>query len=445
MLIYYLWKVRGNNMYTALCYFFIYLSEALILAQYTSKVFILKRKSLHRYILLTILYFFLYLISFMHLPILNAGSFFIINFLYINFSTEAKLSSILFHTSITAVFSNIGESLVLAVFSRVAPNIYTHIKALFIAAFISKLLYFLALYFISRKFSSSKKQDHVSFFENVFLCLVPILSTYIMINFALLCISYEIPAPYNYMIILSTFFILLINILIFGLYEHIKQKNTEIAELKLQSQRDADSVEYYKMLVQQDEKQKVLIHDIKKHLNAIAALNEQQDSTKIAAYLEHVLGSSELQHSVRVCENDLLNALLCRYQKLCLTEKITLHLDIRSKCIDFVNYDDLSVLFGNLMDNAVESAEKMVNPFINLNVFKKDNTSMTFITLINSCRVNPIDKNGNLLPTKKSNPQFHGFGIRSIQNIVNKYKGQMTVYFDAPTKTFHTIIMLQNN
>ena len=73
------------------------------------------------------------------------------------------------------------------------------------------------------------------------------------------------------MISISMLFILLINILIFGLFEHIKQKNSEIAELTFQNQRDADSVEYYKALVSQDEKQKVLIHDIKKHLNAIAS------------------------------------------------------------------------------------------------------------------------------------------------------------------------------
>lgn len=256
--------------------------------------------------------------------------------------------------------------------------------------------------------------------------------------------NYEIKSPLNYLLILSSFFMLLINILIFGLFEHIKQKNSEIAELTLQNQRDADSVEYYKALVSQDDKQKVLIHDIKKHLNAIASLNEQHDSEKIAAYLTHVLGSSELKHSVRVCDNDLLNALLCRYQKICLTKKIALHIDIRSKCIDFVTYDDLSVLFGNLMNNAVESAEKTVNPFIELNVFHKENNNMTIITLIDSCRVNPIDKNGNLLPTKKPNPQFHGFGMRSIENIVKKYNGEMTFYFDDPTKTFHTIIMLRH-
>ena len=96
------------------------------------------------------------------------------------------------------------------------------------------------------------------------------------------------------------------------------------------------------------------------------------------------------------------------------------------------------------MDNAVESAEKTVNPFIELNVFQKEKNNMTIITLIDYCRVNPIDKKGNLLPTKKQNPQFHGFGMRSIENIVKKNNGEMTFYFDDPTKTFHTIIMLRH-
>lgn len=434
-------------MYTALCYLCLFFSEALILALYTSNVFVLNKMSSYRYIVLSLLYFFLYLISFLQLPIVNAICFFIANFLYIKFSTEEKSSSVLFHTSITFAFANIGEILVLSCFSHFAHNLYANfsdIKTLFLLSFLSKLLYFLGLYFISHKISSSKDQTNVSLFENIFLCFVPLLSSYIIVNFIVLCISVEIPAPYNYMIILSTFFILLINILIFGLYEHIKKKNTEIAELKLQSQRDADSAEYYRMLVQQDEKQKILIHDIKKHLNAIESLNKQGNSEKIASYLEHVLGSSELQYSVRVCDNDLLNALLCRYQKICLTEQIVLNLDIRSKCIDFVNYDDISILFGNLMDNAVESAQKTVNPFIELNVFQKEKTNMTVITLIDSCRINPIDKDGNLLPTKKPNPQFHGFGMRSIQNIVKKYNGEMTFYYDDSSKAFHMIIMLRH-
>ncbi|MEE1034102.1 MAG: GHKL domain-containing protein, partial [Agathobacter sp.] len=36
---------------------------------------------------------------------------------------------------------------------------------------------------------------------------------------------------------------------------------------------------------------------------------------------------------------------------------------------------------------------------------------------------------------KKPNPQFHGFGVKSIANVVKRYDGEMTFYYDDPSKT----------
>lgn len=434
-------------MSAAVCYFLVYFAEALILLQYSSNVFEYKISSIKRYILLTVLFIPIYFISFAHIGLLNTALFFVATFVFLKISTMENSATLFFHSAIMIVIMTLCELASMGIFSKFSYHFYSKMNdtvLLYSVSFLSKLLYFVIIYFISHKLSSTRSNIRFSIYEITTLAIIPVISVFVIYTMIYFLMNYKIKSPLNYLLILSSFFMLLINILIFGLFEHIKQKNSEIAELTLQNQRDADSVEYYKAIVSQDEKQKVLIHDIKKHLNAIASLNEQHDSEKIAAYLTHVLGSSELKHSVRVCDNDLLNALLCRYQKICLTQNIALHIDIRSKCIDFVTYDDLSVLFGNLMDNAVESAEKTVNPFIELNVFQKEKNNMTIITLIDSCRVNPIDKNGNLLPTKKPNPQFHGFGMRSIENIVKKCNGEMTFYFDDPTKTFHTIIMLRH-
>lgn len=262
---------------------------------------------------------------------------------------------------------------------------------------ICKLLYFIVSFFISHTICHKNSNEiRFSSKERLLLYTVPLLSLWISSTFVHLCLTTPLKYNLNMMISISMIFILFINILVFRLYEHIKQKSAQIAELKLQSQRDADSAEYYRTLSEQDEQQKVLIHDIKKHLNAIADLNEHHETDKIAAYLTRVLDSPELQHSVRVCDNDMLNSLICRYQKICLMKKIAFHIDIRSKCIDFVSYDDLSILFGNLMR------------------------------------------------TKKPNPQFHGFGVKSIANVVKRYDGEMTFYYDDPSKTFHMIMMLRN-
>ena len=430
------------------CYSLIYIVEAIILVQYVSNIFECRISYIKRYSILSVLFCIAYCISFLQIPILNSISFLLATFIFMKLTTTSSINVLLFHSILLLVIMSLSELIVMGLFSAFSYNIYNKLSdyiSLYVISFLSKLLYFVVTYFISHRLTHKEDSIHFSPYEILTLIIVPILSIFITYTFIYIFIYYEIKSPFNYMISLCCFFLLLINILAFSLYEHIKQKNAQIAELKLQSQRDADSAEYYRTLSEQDEQQKVLIHDIKKHLNAIADLNEHHETDKIAAYLTRVLGSPELQHSVRVCDNDLLNSLICRYQKICLMKKIAFHIDIRSKCIDFVSYDDLSILFGNLMDNAVESAEKMaVNPFIELSVFCRENTNMTIITLIDSCRVNPIDKNGTLLPTKKPNPQFHGFGMRSIENIVKKYNGEMTFYFDDPTKTFHTIIMLRH-
>lgn len=42
----------------------------------------------------------------------------------------------------------------------------------------------------------------------------------------------------------------------------------------------------------------------------------------------------------------------------------------------------------------------------------------------------------------KNNPNLHGYGLRSVTNIVELYNGEMNVYVDNINSTFHTIILL---
>ena len=65
------------------------------------------------------------------------------------------------------------------------------------------------------------------------------------------------------------------------------------------------------------------------------------------------------------------------------------------------------------------------------------------ITVINSCRTNPFSKHDGSLITNKPDQLKHGFGLKSIRKTVKKYNGDMQMYFDDETMTFHTIITLK--
>jgi sensor histidine kinase regulating citrate/malate metabolism len=196
------------------------------------------------------------------------------------------------------------------------------------------------------------------------------------------------------------------------------------------------------MLLKQDENQKILIHDIKKHLQSIAILNKKGEQQDVSDYIDHMLQSADLQSSARICDNELLNTILCRYMNTCQQKKISFHADIRKGLLDFLDYDDLTALFCNLLDNAVEASSDISGAYIDLSVTYHEAAGFTVITMINSCSKNPFsEKTGKLLSRKKDTLR-HGYGMKSVQKIAQKYNGTMQTYYDVNME-FHTIITLK--
>ena len=50
---------------------------------------------------------------------------------------------------------------------------------------------------------------------------------------------------------------------------------------------------------------------------------------------------------------------------------------------------------------------------------------MLYITISNSIKGRPLEKEGKLI-TNKQNHQLHGYGIKSVQKIVRKYEGDFS-------------------
>ena len=83
------------------------------------------------------------------------------------------------------------------------------------------------------------------------------------------------------------------------------------------------------------------------------------------------------------------------------------------------------------------------NSFIELNISKRETTPFVIITVINSCQFNPFSTSTGKLLTQKSNKNRHGFGLKSIRKIVTNYHGDMEMYYNNKTFSFHTIITLK--
>lgn len=424
--------------------FFSFFIEAIILWQYASSLFLPRYSANIRAIFLCAFYCFLFFFSLLQYPLLNAILFLGTNILFFLLYFKLTFSSALLHSSIITGIMSVSELAAMGIVLKFYPQFSStdNIGSVFFVM-LSKSLFFTIIYFLTHIFKQKQAVQNPYDSSELFLTLIPLSSIFVMFTFLNIGETSSFVPPTNIMVTISAFFLILTNLLVFGITQYNQKKSREFTEMQLLLQKESDSAEYYKMLLSQNENRSILIHDIKKHLQSIKLLNESGETEKIESYISHLIAASDLKETARICDNAMLNAILNRCQRQCIEKGIGFHADIRKNLLRQMSQNDLTSLFCNLLDNAVEAAENIPDSFIDLMVQKKENTPFVVIVLVNSCRSMPdFDQNGFPV-SHKSGIGRHGFGIKSIRKAVGQYQGDLKMYYDDATATFHTIITLK--
>lgn len=427
-----------------ICYIIIYIFEACILLQYCKNLFLPKYTWKKEIPVLFFSYSLLFFCSLNESFWVNFFSFLIINFIYIFFMYNLKWLTAFFHAFIITIIMVLSELGILILLSYFIPNFYdngTYFRNVIILSVPSKILYFLFLQSISLFIKKRKTRELSSDQSTLFLVVFPLVSGFIALVLTTVCMNVSLSLFLDIMITISVILLLAFNIFLAWFHTSIQEKNQKFLEMQIRLQKEYDTVKYFDALWKQDEKQKILIHDIRKHLMSIAELNEQKDTEKIASYINQIVQSSDLQGSVRSCDNDLLNTILYRFKQQYKEFGISFVANIQSNCIDFLPEYDMTALFCNLLENALDATKDLTNSFIELSVTSRSNNEV-IITMINSCQKNPFSGKGNRLVSTKKNTQRHGYGMTSIQHIIDKFDGNSRLYYDEKDCTFHSIIVL---
>lgn len=439
-------KYEVIRMNTAICYSFSFLVEGIMLWQYTYNLFISKNSKKRQIKTLIVLYFALFIASLLEQTLLNTVVFLLANFIFFTTQCILKWYIALFHSVIITAIMGMCELIVYGIILQFSPHFFdksSHFYNLAILTIASKIIYFATMYILIHFFKGRQKSNLQHDKSILILIWIPATSIFVMLTFINIGETVTFSLSSHWMITLSAFLLLAINLLVFGINQYNQKKNLEFTEMQLLLQKESDAAKYYEMLRLAYENQRILIHDIKKHLHSINMLNEQKDHDKIAAYIQQLIQSSDLKATARLCDNAILNSILSRYGKQCRENNIAFHVDIRSGTTDFISDNDLTSLFCNLLDNAFEACHQLSEAYIEITTTKKKKTPFVIITMINSCRNNPFSKQTGKLLTMKPNKNMHGFGIKSIQKTIRKYHGDMQMYYNEDTGTFHTIITLK--
>lgn len=433
----------------SLLYIFIYLVEAFILCQYARTLFLPKHDRKIEFFLIVVLYTILYLVSSLQIYwSWNTFAFLAANFIFLYLSYHIKWYLAAFHAAAATVMMGMSELIpynLISFFSDAFFSPESSFLDLLFLTIISKITYFILMFLLSHYLKGKTRNDLPENSSSVFLISIPVVSVFVLITLLSICQGSICCVSIEWLISISAVLLLISNLLIFVIDNYNQKKELAFTEIQLRLLKEQDATEYYKLLLKQNESQNILIHDIKKHLNVISVLNDKNEPAKIAEYINLLIQSPALKGNTHLCDREILDAILCRYQTRCNEKGVAFHTDIRSNTTDFITDTDMTSLFCNLLENALESSADINDAFIELSLSRRENTPYTVLVMTNSCEHNPFCDHGKKLITSKSDKQKHGFGMKSIKRIVEKYHGELQTYYDEATKTFHTILTLRKD
>lgn len=193
-----------------------------------------------------------------------------------------------------------------------------------------------------------------------------------------------------------------------------------------------------------------LRHDMKQHIEYILSeivnipeINKSQKKylDNLIKYLQKINGYYVNIKPIINTGNDSVDNILNYKLSIARENNININSNI-THTIQSIPDTDISVLLGNMLDNAIEAClqTKNIEKEINIKIFKSE--PYINISIKNSIESSVLKNNPKLLSTKKDG-EFHGMGMKSIKNIVEKNNGLIN-YFEGENFFCLEIMFLEN-
>lgn len=209
------------------------------------------------------------------------------------------------------------------------------------------------------------------------------------------------------------FMVLFSNILVFYVFKSLNKIYTSMYEKEMMIQEAKLKEEYYIQVDKSSQHLRKIRHDLKNRLTGIYGI--ENDCKLIRAKIKELIGELEESQQNIYTLNSALNAVLNVKYGIALKENIKIENNILVPKYMNIDYGDMGVLFGNLLDNAIE-ANRLVEEekrWIDVLIKYEDH-----ILLINIKNSKALKQN-----VKKKDYWNHGIGINSVKQIVEKYNG----------------------
>jgi Histidine kinase-, DNA gyrase B-, and HSP90-like ATPase. len=225
------------------------------------------------------------------------------------------------------------------------------------------------------------------------------------------------------LVVFTTVGIVIINACFLNILEFISEINQLQYQNHLFVQQSRMQYKYYDKLELQYRDSLRILHDVKRHMWAIEELYRNKEEETAAEYTKNVneiIGSFKMNEFT---DNRMLNIILNDKKRIAEQHQITFTCKIEQTDLNFIEYIDLTTIFANLLDNAIEACLEVTGERVILVQVGTFN-NLVMINIKNTMKDMPLGIGDDI---KSSKSGHEGLGLGNVRKVVNKYYGDFNI------------------
>jgi two-component system, LytTR family, sensor histidine kinase AgrC len=252
-----------------------------------------------------------------------------------------------------------------------------------------------------------------------------IILLYSLINMSVIVENFK-NGEENYLCAVNMGCIVLADLYLLYFVKMADEKNYYEKQLIALEQQAKVQYEYYLTQAKKYDQTIQILHDVNKHIKAIEGLYGAEQEKTAGEYATKIRELLKPLIPVQYTENPILNILLTDKESVMREKGISVTIKVDNVNLNFIEPIDITTIFGNLLDNAIEATEKLKGEkyiCIKIGSYHK----MIVVSIENNC--NEVKwRNGFPVSNKGKNG---GIGLLNVQSSIKKYDGDLTLKNDG--------------
>lgn len=299
-----------------------------------------------------------------------------------------------------------------------------------VGSFVSKTFFLMLIILLKKVFTDDEIKELPTRYS-IMLVLIPMGSIYIMNNVFML--GFIVNNDHTRFNSAVTVIILLgMNILIFYIYMKLAddlqlRRMTSVYEQQLELCECHQQEREIATLQLRDVK-----HNMKNNLVSILAYAENREYEKIIRFVNEIMDEGGMAiAAVSNTGNIVIDSLIGYWYMTAQKKEIDFSVDIRVPMMMPFKGADMCLILGNLLENAVEAAQKVDGKrYIKIKMKYDKNNLLLFV--VNNYKEQLVKAKNNRLKSTKRDARNHGVGLPSVYRTVLKYHGTVVIEDSVP-------------